>query len=220
MRVQAERTRAVDEVDKAVRRDSLMQAALSLFLQQQPQLPSVQSIASSAGLAKGTVYLYFNSKEEIFLAILSELYQTVLSQLRETLGHENNIADAVSTTIINFTNSHPEFMPLASMNNSILERNVNEKTVMGFKAMLFQEISCISQELSIRLPSASTSECAGMLINTHALLLGLWQMHQMPDNVRQALVHAQMDLLAPDFHQALKSGINCLWQGLALQPAH
>ena len=213
---QVEKTRAVDAVDKALRRHSLMNAGRELFLLDPPALPSVQSIADRAGLAKGTVYLYFNSKEEIFLAILSELYHTILSQLRVALGGSDTVAEAVGNTIIDFTKNHPEFMPLASMSSSILERNVEERSVMVFKSMLFQEITGISQALSLRLPGASTAVCAELLINTHALLLGLWQMHQMPDNVRQALTNAQMEILAPDFYKAIEAGIRFLWQGAAL----
>ena len=65
-----DRTRAIDEADKARRRQTLLNSALELFLARPTELPSVQSIASRAGLAKGTVYLYFDTKEEIFLTIL------------------------------------------------------------------------------------------------------------------------------------------------------
>jgi AcrR family transcriptional regulator len=47
-------------------------AADELFAAAQDQLPSVSSIAEAAGLAKGTVYLNFETKEEIFAQLLLE----------------------------------------------------------------------------------------------------------------------------------------------------
>ena len=73
--------RALSLDDKATRRTDILSAARRLFLEDSRQLPSAARIAQAAGLAKGTVYLYFRTKEEIFISLLEEdftgLLQTV-----------------------------------------------------------------------------------------------------------------------------------------------
>ena len=57
---------------RASRRDAIMDAAIQAFGERGLDRASVDEIARTAGVAKGTVYLYFRSKEEIFDAILAE----------------------------------------------------------------------------------------------------------------------------------------------------
>lgn len=54
------------------RREMIMDAAVKVFGEKGFAGAAVADIAAAAGIAKGTVYLYFPSKEEIFTAILSE----------------------------------------------------------------------------------------------------------------------------------------------------
>jgi AcrR family transcriptional regulator len=54
------------------RRDAIMDAAMEVFGAKGLDGASVEDIARAAGIGKGTVYLYFRSKDEIFDAILGE----------------------------------------------------------------------------------------------------------------------------------------------------
>jgi TetR/AcrR family transcriptional regulator, cholesterol catabolism regulator len=54
------------------RRNKILDASLRVFEQKGFSSARVAEIASAAGIAKGTVYLYFDSKEEILDAILTE----------------------------------------------------------------------------------------------------------------------------------------------------
>lgn len=58
------RTKAAD-----VRREELMDAAQGLFLAKGIAATSVDDIVAAAGVAKGTFYLYFSSKEMLLLAL-------------------------------------------------------------------------------------------------------------------------------------------------------
>ena len=54
------------------RRGSILQAARAVFARQGYANTVVDDIATQAGIAKGTLYLYFPSKEQIYLAALLE----------------------------------------------------------------------------------------------------------------------------------------------------
>ena len=54
------------------RREAIMDAAMEVFGTSGLDGASVEEIAHTAGIGKGTVYLYFKSKDEIFDAILAE----------------------------------------------------------------------------------------------------------------------------------------------------
>src|SRR5437763_1483789 len=61
--------RALAVEDKEQRRHQILDAAEKLFLKHPARMASVAEVAEAAGLAKGTVYLYFPSKEEMLLAL-------------------------------------------------------------------------------------------------------------------------------------------------------
>src|SRR5688500_5111812 len=61
--------RAVAVEDKEARRTAILDAVEKLFLRHPDRMASVAEVAQAAHLAKGTVYLYFPSKEEMLLAL-------------------------------------------------------------------------------------------------------------------------------------------------------
>src|SRR5579872_4504902 len=63
--------RAVTEALKDARRDAILAAAQALFCKKPFESIAMSDIAAAAGVAKGTLYLYFRTREEIFLALLT-----------------------------------------------------------------------------------------------------------------------------------------------------
>lgn len=64
-----------------LRRDAVIDAARELFIQHGMSGTSVDAIAKRAGVAKGTVYLYFPSKEHIVTAIETQFNAQVLDRV-------------------------------------------------------------------------------------------------------------------------------------------
>ncbi|MBE0497140.1 MAG: TetR/AcrR family transcriptional regulator [Campylobacterales bacterium] len=56
-------------IDKEEKRNDIARASITLFCDKGIQQTSIDAIAKSAGVAKGTIYLYFKNKEEIIFAI-------------------------------------------------------------------------------------------------------------------------------------------------------
>src|SRR5664279_6562966 len=61
--------RAIHSGDKQERHHAILDAAERLLLRSPGRIASMSEVAQEAGLAKGTVYLYFPSKEELLLAL-------------------------------------------------------------------------------------------------------------------------------------------------------
>ncbi|MEQ9344910.1 MAG: helix-turn-helix domain-containing protein, partial [Thalassospira sp.] len=62
--------RARSHEQKLKRRADILDAARELYLEGDGTLPSAAEVARKANLAKGTLYLYFSSKEALFLEVL------------------------------------------------------------------------------------------------------------------------------------------------------
>ena len=55
---------------KEARPGELLDAALSLFVSKGFSATKVEDVAASAGVSKGTLFLYFSSKEDLFKAVI------------------------------------------------------------------------------------------------------------------------------------------------------
>ena len=69
----------IEKNDKEIR---ILEAAQALFGRYGLKKTSIEEIAKSAGLGKGTVYLYFRSKEEIFEAVVLGFGKALTEKLR------------------------------------------------------------------------------------------------------------------------------------------
>ncbi len=66
------------------RRREILQAAAALFAEQGYQRTSVKEIADRAGIAPGTIYLYFDSKGDLLIGLMMRLAE--LEDLDEEVG--------------------------------------------------------------------------------------------------------------------------------------
>jgi AcrR family transcriptional regulator len=65
------RRRAVSKEDKSKRRDEIVTAAKKVFARNGFHATTISHIAKEAGLAYGSVYWYFDSKDELFHALMA-----------------------------------------------------------------------------------------------------------------------------------------------------
>lgn len=73
------------QLRKTGRKEEIIKAAANLFSQKSYHDVTMDDIAEKVGVAKGTIYLYFDSKEKLYLEILEETYEEIESILeRET----------------------------------------------------------------------------------------------------------------------------------------
>jgi AcrR family transcriptional regulator len=58
--------------EQAERRKSILKAAREVFFKKGFMASTIEEIAGRCGLAKGTIYLYFKCKEELYVSIMGE----------------------------------------------------------------------------------------------------------------------------------------------------
>ena len=68
------------------RQAAILEAAFELFSQNGFSATRLDDVARRAGVAKGTLYLYFSSKEEMFKKVVEQMLTLNLQPLEEQLG--------------------------------------------------------------------------------------------------------------------------------------
>ena len=85
---------------KEARPDELVEAALDLFVERGFAATRLEDVAQRAGVSKGTMYLYFDSKESLFQAVVRRaLVPTLVEGEALLASHQGSSADLLGTLI-------------------------------------------------------------------------------------------------------------------------
>jgi AcrR family transcriptional regulator len=69
------------KVDPATRRQAILDAALTVFAERGFETARLDDVAARAGVAKGTLYLYFKDKESLFEEVVRSAVSPILERL-------------------------------------------------------------------------------------------------------------------------------------------
>jgi AcrR family transcriptional regulator len=78
------------------RRAQILNAAEGVFTRKGFEDARMEDIAEKTGLGKGTLYLYFKSKDDIIFAILDRVFQHEFSQLQDVNDQAGTATEAIS----------------------------------------------------------------------------------------------------------------------------
>ena len=73
------------EIVTAFRTREILAAARSLLEQRGPEAMTMEEIAAAAGVAKGTLYLYFQSKDNLIQAMITQVGENLLQDVESSL---------------------------------------------------------------------------------------------------------------------------------------
>ncbi|MBV1776615.1 TetR family transcriptional regulator [Burkholderiaceae bacterium DAT-1] len=215
--------RALAQEDKDARRIVILDAARTCFQQDMRQLPSVATIADASSLAKGTVYLYFKTKESIFAALLAAEFAALFGLIRDILvipGTREAIVGRFLTGMLAYLDEHPEFLHLDAMSYSVLERNLDETTLRQFKLDLVRGLEACGRQLELAL-QFEQGRGVPLLTRTYALARGIWQSLDYPPGLGRIIAEPDFASIRPDFRSELVAALNEYWTGvLVLSDEH
>jgi AcrR family transcriptional regulator len=165
--------RARREAEKAERREAILAAAGKLLPATGFEGFSMAVLARKAGIAKATLYLYFESREEVLLALYVETLaawsRALQAGLRAGMSDEAFAALFRSAAL-----ADPNFLTLRARLESVIEHNVSlERLVEAKRAMreLLGELAPrVERALGLR-----AGRGARLLVSLGALLLGAEQ---------------------------------------------
>jgi AcrR family transcriptional regulator len=177
--------RAIGAEDKTERRAAIVRAAAELVRRDPSCSCSVDQLAARAGVAKGTVYLYFGSREEVLLAVLL------------------------------YVKAHPQFYPLAAGCRGMLDTNVSTEAALAFKLGIGKRLQGLGARIEQLYPGLKAGEGAALLMNCYALIIGLWQQADPPLSLRAVMDRPEMRIFRIDFEKQLNAALLDLWEAAA-----
>jgi len=77
------------------KRSRILDAAQNLFLRYGVKRTALDDVVREAGIAKGTLYLYFDSKDELFAGVAERLCAEVLSNAEEAIAAASSMTPRI-----------------------------------------------------------------------------------------------------------------------------
>lgn len=199
---------------RELRRRLLLDAAHRLFGERKA-LPPVADIAAAAGLAKGTVYLYFRTKEEIFVALLEDRFTQLFTALGPVLARlefdRGDAGRALAVAYATLVRDSGDLLELAALANTVLEKNLPLEPMQRFKRNLAAGLCDAGALIEARVGGRAPGWGATLLLQTYALTLGLWQALDFPPALRTFIQQLALGVLDRDFYVELEEAVGRLW---------
>ena len=206
------RQRAVHSEDKQERHHAILDAAERLLARAPVRVANVAEVADEAGLAKGTVYLYFPSKDELLLAVherrVDEYFRALVELLRTT--------DLVSLgAIMDLTRVHmverSTFLPLATRCFGLMQAAVPRDVAVAFKGRMAERLVAAGDGLERHFPELRPGDGVALLRHSYALIVGLWQMAASAVELAAEVPVCGVD--RQDYPRELDRALRALWEG-------
>ena len=170
--------RARSAEQKALRRQAVLEAAEKYFLEVGYEAFSMSKLAKSIGLAKGTLYLYFQTREELFLTLYDQSLirwsQTFIDELSDSMTSK-----AYSQKLFITASADGTFLPLLIRLDHMIEHNVAIPRLISSKQVFINQVEVLAEVTSnsLRLNKAQAIEVVKTM---GVLLIGATQGDQGP----------------------------------------
>ena len=131
--------------NKTKNRQAIIKAGIRIFIDKGVSETTVRDIIRSTGLASGTFYNYFNSKEEVLVAIFDDFAKEIGRTVRDENVEPKNFEEFLRiklTRFFKFVSSKPEIFMIMSNNHNLVNNfSINTPQIILEIDYLKEEIS-------------------------------------------------------------------------------
>ena len=149
--------RARSAAAKQQRERAILDAARALGADRSVREVTLTDIAAAVGMHKSAMLRYFETREQIFLALTAEGWEDWSAALRARLSEFTDVTDVtegddavrgtIAAVLAQSLVARPFFCDLLAQAPLNLERNVSLESVYAFKTVVLGEVAAVAAEL-------------------------------------------------------------------------
>ncbi|QDS91902.1 transcriptional regulator BetI [Roseimaritima multifibrata] len=206
--------RARQPEQKNARIASILLAAGELFDEREVTEVSMRDIAARAGMGKASLYHYFKTKEEVFLAMHGDELVLWLESLERRLGRMRSpTPKRVAAALVKELRDRPRFCRLMAILSSVLERNLSDQAIADFKESLLIPKERFVAGIQQALPALTDREARDFLFQHHAVVAGMRPIAYPTEQMAAVLEEPEYKDFRIDFFGLLEQTFMKLLQG-------
>ena len=197
------------------RREEIIAACRKLFQSMSYKEITIKEIAEETSFTRPSIYNYFETKEEIFLALFQQEYESISEELdllcqgKEALSLEN-----LSSALAQALERRPMLLKLLSMNLYDMEANARLERLVEFKSAYRDFIFAVDRCLRKFCQTLGEQSRQTFLYSFLPFMFGLYPYTMATDKQKAAMEKAGLDFTPVSTYELAYAGIQTLLRGL------
>ena len=190
------------------RREEIIDACAKLYETMSFKEITLKEIGKVTSFNRTSIYNYFDTKEEIFLALMQREYELWIKEL-ETIRKSNRslsregLADALARSLEN----RERLLKLLSMNHFDMEENSRHENLVEFKRAYGDSIRAVKKCLDKFCPDMTEKEKQEFLYAYFPFIYGIYPYTVVSEKQKKAMDEAEVDFA---YHSVYEITFNCL----------
>ncbi|MCR4814667.1 MAG: TetR/AcrR family transcriptional regulator [Lachnospiraceae bacterium] len=192
----------------AARKEEIISACEKLYQTMSFKDITLKEIGNETSFSRPTIYNYYQTKEEIFLALYEREYDRWNEELQIIL-HENEkltkkqLAGKLATSIAN----REQLLKLLSMNNYDMEANSRPELLTSFKVAYGDSMKNVCRILTKFCPKKSVQGIQDFIYIFFPFMFGIYPYTAVTVKQREAMKQANVDYVYQSIYEITN---NCL----------
>ena len=180
----------------AARKEEIVNACELLYQTKSFKDITLKDIGNVTSFTRTSIYNYFQTKEEIFLALFEREYSRWNFDLRSILEDNNTLTqEEFAKKIAKSLAARPQLLKLLSMNNYDMEANSRPELLTSFKVSYGASLKNVSMILSKFCPEKSDKEIQNFIYIFFPFMFGIYPYTTVTDKQRKAMKKASVDYI-------------------------
>lgn len=202
---------ALNDTDKKIKYQHIINTAEKLLNSGDFHQITMARLAEQSGLAKGTLFLYFQTKEDVFLSLaeqkIKQWSQTLSGRMKKAAGEKNQIQMNELIDILIESVQNKVFIKLFSILDDTLVQNIDYKRAYKFK-LFFKDIMIeVGRGIEAVLPIIRKGDGISLLNHFFICLIGAYKTTAGSPVMDQVIRQPGLEMFKRDFVKTLKENI-------------
>ena len=192
----------------AERREEIVNACEKLYRTMSFKDITLKEIGKEVPFSRPTIYNYFQTKEEIFLALFAREYDRWNADLEAIAAQNDSLsARSVAELIAASLEKRTQLLKLLSMNNYDMEANSREELLKTFKASYGGSIKAVRAVLDKFFPEMSEARKQNVIYVFFPFMFGIYPYTSVTEKQKNAMNDANVDFT---YHSVYELTFNCI----------
>ena len=173
---------------------------------------TMDRIAKRSGVAKGTLYLYFRTKEALFQALYEDRLSAWYAELHALADRGTGTVDpsAAARVIASTLAARPTLVRLHGLLHTTLRHNIDLESTLDFRRRQQRMISSLAPALAGRIDGLSEADAVRFLIRLEAVVGGLSWAAFPPSLIARSLEEEDPAVFRINFEEELREIVTAL----------
>ena len=175
----------------AQKREEIINACEQLYQTMSFREITLKEIGKITSFSRPTIYNYFETKEEIFLALFKREYDLWNEQLEAILNQNEKLSkEQLTDKIAQSLADRPQLLKLLSMNNYDMEANSRQEILTLFKQSYGRSLHLMSMLLTKFCPDMSVEDIQNFIYIFFPFMFGIYPYTEVTENQKNAMKDA------------------------------